>query len=166
MCVAQPIVWFECERKLRTGHRADTHRSGALLNPVSCLVPCLLNEWSSLANLWTSGARRLLSERVWNSLVVVTRSHVWKTAWTACRCGTLVCLCFSVQRQLNCGNSLNSRLWRAIRFGPRNGRGSSASVATASECVDGSECCTRGSVARSTEHRTRSCRTALRSRQC
>ena len=74
MCVAQPTVWFECERKLRTGHRADTRQICVLL------VPCLLNEWSSLANLWTSGARRLLSERVWNSLVVVTRSHVWKTA--------------------------------------------------------------------------------------
>ena len=42
------------------------------------------------------------------------------------------------QRQLNCGNSLNSRHWRAIRLGP-NGR-RSTSVATAGECVDGSEC--------------------------
>ena len=27
MCVAQAIVWFECERKLRTGHRADTRQT-------------------------------------------------------------------------------------------------------------------------------------------
>ena len=54
--------------------------SGALLKTCVLLVLCLLNEWSSLANLWTSGARRLLSERVWNSLVVATRSHVWKLA--------------------------------------------------------------------------------------
>ena len=31
---------------------------------------------------------------------------------------------------------------------------------TAGECVDGSECCTRSSVVRTTEHCTRSCRTA------
>ena len=124
MCVAQPFVRFECERMLRTGHRADTRQTWWRSAVESCVlpVPCLLNEWSSLANLWTSGARRLLSERVWNSLVVVTRSHVWKTACD--------CLCISGgQRQLNCGNSLNSRLWRAIRLGP-NGR-CSASVATA-----------------------------------
>ena len=42
------------------------------------------------------------------------------------------------QRQLNCGKSLNSRLWRAIQLGP-NGR-RSTSDATAGECVDGSEC--------------------------
>ena len=28
MCVAQPIVRFECERKLSTGHRADTRQTG------------------------------------------------------------------------------------------------------------------------------------------
>ena len=65
------------------------------------------------------------------------------------------------QRQLKCGNSLNSRFWRAIRLGP-NGR-RSTSVARAGECVDGSECCTRGSVARSTEQRTRSCSARLNS---
>ena len=69
---------------------------------------------------------------LWNSLVVVTRSHVWKTACDCLRVVEVLLL-----RSAVCGNplTLNSRLWRAIRLGPRNGR-CIANVATAGECVE------------------------------
>ena len=47
---------LQCQEKghtLRTGHRVDTRQTWFRAERV----------WSSLANLWTSGARRLLSER-------------------------------------------------------------------------------------------------------
>ena len=87
------------------------HGSGALLNPVSCrflvcsasveLVDKSLDEWSSSvvcsASVELVGGRDAKS-RVEDSL--------------------RVSLCVSGgQRQLNCGNSLNSRLCRAIRLG-------------------------------------------------
>ena len=56
MCVAQSIVWFVCEGKLRTGHSADTRLTGSVVESCVLSVLCLLNmelvgesldEWSS-----------------------------------------------------------------------------------------------------------------------
>ena len=145
--VSQPIVWFERERKLRAGHRAETRQtwSGAPLSSFPLILAVVLASTGVLCDrdrelrIWNErGARRnecetrcwLTLERVRNSLLESFRSR---------RFSLLAGLDAKVTIWID-PLTLNPWLWRANRLN-HNGR-CSASFAATGECSDESECCT------------------------